>query len=49
MGGAKLGFIEALGARVKLGQIEYPEVMKAGINRVGSEIFLLYFVFNVFT
>lgn len=48
VGGIKLGFIEALGVRMKLGQIRYPEVMKAGINRAGNGTSLLYFVFNVF-
>lgn len=48
MGGTKLGFIEALGVRVNLGQIRYPEVLKAGISRAENGTFLLYFVFNVF-
>lgn len=48
MGGTKLGFIEALGVRVNLGQIRYPEVLKAGISRAENGTFLLCFVFNVF-
>lgn len=36
MGNSELEYIKALGVRMKLGQTEYPAIMKVGMNKTGS-------------